>query len=89
MVKLAEKSKSIYDIAHNLICGKLRKTGKTQTPDVAIEELVQLTGVTKELATDAVEYIFFCLEDMSGTFDTEEEADENARELLWFVFQEK
>jgi hypothetical protein len=55
MVKLAEKSKSIYDIAHNLICGKLRKTGKTQTPDVAIEELVQLTGVTKELATDAVE----------------------------------
>ena len=89
MVKLAEKSKSIYDIAHNLICGKLRTTGKTQTPDEAIKELIQISGVEEELATDAVEYIFFSLEDMAGTFDTAEEADENARELLWFVFQEK
>ena len=88
MVKLAEKSKSIYDIAHNLICGKLRMTGKTQTPDSAIKELMRTYGVNKELATDAVEYIFFCLEDMTGTFDTVEQADANARELLWFI-QEK
>ena len=82
MVKLAEKSKSIYDIAHNLICGKLRKSGKTQTPDSAIKELIQLTGVSEELATDAVEYIFFCLEDMCGPFETEAEAEANALELL-------
>jgi hypothetical protein len=89
MVKLAEEPKSIYDIAHNLICGKLRELGHTGTPDEAIDELMDEYGADEDSAVDAAEYVFYELNAMSGTFRTEEEADENARKILWFMYQER